>query len=865
MRYERTLSLNRTLRPRETNGSIDHSTSVRSGSSSSAYKRVRTRSYSSSSCTSSSSHLYHPRPPLFTNLPLPLRSNPLHIPTNGTGPTSHCYGSPLLKPDIHQPSHPPITAVNCHRTLSPPRPYRAPTVPNEAPLRVAHPERSHQHRPPPVSKYPSTPDLTTTSSPVPVRYPASASSSTSILPTTSTRSTRTRIRIGARRIAPDRSMIQYSTSTSPSTSSITPTPPSTSLPSTRTHMPGIPRRGSNMPSSSRRRKVNKTSSDPSPEPARTLPWPVTARSNPDPMTSGSPSTAQPVGPSPDSMDVEGAPAQRRSLNQPNPSDAELDQDPVPAKRQRMSTDGTAMPSARPAHLQAHSPSEATAADPSNTPGPLAQPLTPGEPAIRSALRHYRSIPIRTRRRNPTPDPLPEDIHLGQPPARRWRRTGRQHDWQASHKPPINVSHLIDIDVDKVISHSQARHDLLFHDIVSNFAEAPASVYITPDGSITTGPVYLVQTEEGIVPSRHSNIFPSNPPHGPIVMQPAGMIPSKPVPDYSSCETHMFWETVGHEVVSGCRCLRWVVNFEADMAEKAYISVQSADKEDTSACYCGKWLADASESAWERVHMQGPYPSRLVPVLQELRDMIKLLMGNTEPRPLGPHAQSHVWSNSLRAERQAQTRVVVFNLLDRLDPAQLARELRHGAFDVSIFGEIARTMKIHCAPMRDAKVDSMVQLAEQGDIGAAIRRCFECCRYMKIDIVNHEVYGLRRWLEQNASLYERGKFERTLRRDQLSYLEQSATQEWLHSASRRVLETAKPEEVPHLEGRCTCNKRSDLVFKSFVEGLCTLMFAEWTGRDKCAWKVASGTVASDPTPYKMPESIRMDVSRLWQFS
>jgi hypothetical protein len=51
----------------------------------------------------------------------------------------------------------------------------------------------------------------------------------------------------------------------------------------------------------------------------------------------------------------------------------------------------------------------------------------------------------------------------------------------------------------------------------------------------------------------------------------------------------------------------------------------------------------------------------------------------------------------------------------------------------------------------------------------------------------------------------------------------------------------------------------------AEGFCTLIFAEWAGRDKCAWKIATGGSAADPTAYVIPESFRMDANRLWKYS
>lgn len=258
------------------------------------------------------------------------------------------------------------------------------------------------------------------------------------------------------------------------------------------------------------------------------------------------------------------------------------------------------------------------------------------------------------------------------------------------------------------------------------------------------------------------------------------------------------------------------------------------------------------------------------------------MGSTEPLNHGtdPRSRMRARVDPERARRHAYTRTVVWNLLDALDPGTIVTEIRNGAFNMDLFAEIGRAMKMHCAPIRDAMVDGMVQLSVNGDIGGALRRCFECAEAMKVvsshlvslqlafltlqDIVNHQIYGLRSWLWRNAPYYERMSFERYLAAAGV-HLQQSATRDWLYSASQRVLAKCSAAEIPHLEGRCACNSRAELVCRSIAEGLCTLVFAEWTGKDKCAWKIATSDTSADPAAYPIPESFRMDTTRIWAYS
>jgi hypothetical protein len=108
------------------------------------------------------------------------------------------------------------------------------------------------------------------------------------------------------------------------------------------------------------------------------------------------------------------------------------------------------------------------------------------------------------------------------------------------------------------------------------------------------------------------------------------------------------------------------------------------------------------------------------------------------------------------------------------------------------------------------------------------------------------------------------FERTLGSANV-HLQESSTRDWINAASQRVLDRSSATAVLHLKGQCKCNSRAELVFRSVAEGFCTLIFAEWAGRDKCAWKIATGGSAADPTAYAIPESFRMDANRLWKYS
>jgi len=73
------------------------------------------------------------------------------------------------------------------------------------------------------------------------------------------------------------------------------------------------------------------------------------------------------------------------------------------------------------------------------------------------------------------------------------------------------------------------------------------------------------------------------------------------------------------------------------------------------------------------------------------------------------------------------------LMSTLDPDLLLQELDHGVLDVhALFRFLGDRLKGHCAPMRDALVESMVNVVVDFDeIVRGIRMCFEILEWMKL--------------------------------------------------------------------------------------------------------------------------------------
>ncbi|KAH7089378.1 T-complex protein 11-domain-containing protein [Auriculariales sp. MPI-PUGE-AT-0066] len=150
------------------------------------------------------------------------------------------------------------------------------------------------------------------------------------------------------------------------------------------------------------------------------------------------------------------------------------------------------------------------------------------------------------------------------------------------------------------------------------------------------------------------------------------------------------------------------------------------------------------------------PSRVLPMLAELRSLIR-----------------HV---------TAPTRLAL------LDEHHILDAIRLGVYDYpSLFRFIGQTLKEHCAPMRDARIDSMVIFACGGPqqpasssvvkshILQAIRMCFDVVELMAMDIANHQLLTYRPRLLSTTASMELAAFSSKSRHQESSSLQISCAQ------------------------------------------------------------------------------------------
>ncbi|KAH9922792.1 Tcp11-domain-containing protein [Epithele typhae] len=166
------------------------------------------------------------------------------------------------------------------------------------------------------------------------------------------------------------------------------------------------------------------------------------------------------------------------------------------------------------------------------------------------------------------------------------------------------------------------------------------------------------------------------------------------------------------------------------------------------------------------------PSRILPLLHEL---VEVLVSIIQPPPAPRNRPAEVWypqaapatATTAAHPQLTQSLAHVALLRSLLDPALIQQEIDHGLFDPSgVFRAIGDVIRCHCAPMRDAMVDSMVAWAAgcapggsgtKLDAVRAIRLCFEIMELMKLDVANHQLQTLRPYLVRTSAQYEMRTF------------------------------------------------------------------------------------------------------------
>ncbi|GAA5838793.1 hypothetical protein JCM11251_006740 [Rhodosporidiobolus azoricus] len=267
----------------------------------------------------------------------------------------------------------------------------------------------------------------------------------------------------------------------------------------------------------------------------------------------------------------------------------------------------------------------------------------------------------------------------------------------------------------------------------------------------------------------------------------------------------YWSAISREVSSGCRCTTY---------------------------HCGALLPCVCQSAGSpsagspsTASLAARLPSRIIPLIVELRNILLTLL----PSPSGPlsppmsssstfgDAQSPCPTSPLSPLSPTSFDAARDQILDALDPVLLAQQLSHGRPDVpGLAAFLGKTLKMHCAPMRDLLVDGMIKACEV-DIAQGLRACFEILELMKLDIANHQLRSLRTYLVQTSVDFERRFLQDVARRSGQSTI--ARLREWLVSSGNSLTADEKPRTGQEVDDRVV-HGLLDLVFTAPTEGIST---------------------------------------------
>ncbi|KAJ3171858.1 hypothetical protein HDU87_008248 [Geranomyces variabilis] len=176
----------------------------------------------------------------------------------------------------------------------------------------------------------------------------------------------------------------------------------------------------------------------------------------------------------------------------------------------------------------------------------------------------------------------------------------------------------------------------------------------------------------------------------------------------------------------------------------------------------------------------------------------------------------------------------------LDISLVAQQIEHGVLNaLGLVTYLADLLKANCAPARDELVDGMVEECRGGNMVRTLRQCFEVLELMKLDYANHQLHRVRPYVVEHAAEFEWRWFKDQY---ELGTVKLDDTMRWMGLALNRRA-TVKPAagaslpplNIQHLHTSAVLH----LISQAHLLSLPT-------------------------TAVPLPETLRMDVSRLVQY-
>ncbi|KAJ3159753.1 hypothetical protein HDU86_001405 [Geranomyces michiganensis] len=176
----------------------------------------------------------------------------------------------------------------------------------------------------------------------------------------------------------------------------------------------------------------------------------------------------------------------------------------------------------------------------------------------------------------------------------------------------------------------------------------------------------------------------------------------------------------------------------------------------------------------------------------------------------------------------------------LDISLVAQQIEHGVLNaLGLVTYLADLLKANCAPARDELIDAMVEECKGGNMVRTLRQCFEVLELMKLDYANHQLHRVRPYVVEHAAEFEWRWFKDQY---ELGTVKLDDTMRWMGLAINRraAIKPAAgtpspPLNIQHLHTSAVLH----LISQAHLLSLPT-------------------------TPVPLPETLRMDVSRLVQY-
>lgn len=244
------------------------------------------------------------------------------------------------------------------------------------------------------------------------------------------------------------------------------------------------------------------------------------------------------------------------------------------------------------------------------------------------------------------------------------------------------------------------------------------------------------------------------------------------------QAELYWSAVARELECRCTCLTW--------NEHGHMLAEPV-------CICRDSCSPPTHNTVVFLpNLRGKTLRTISRIRNLFSELLEILLSIIQPTPSG------ILNSTATHLQPAHDKSVTQGNYIRsiLDPELIQQEIYRGVWDASgLFQILGETLKCHCAPMRDRSIETMIQTAQSCADGRdttsltkAIRMCFDVLEFMKLDLANHRLQGLRPYLLRSAPEYERITFQDEKERENMDL---AITRSWVRRAFTQLSTATRP--------------------------------------------------------------------------